>query len=282
MNNDSDQPDDLWPNGSPDEAMNYFCRRLEQFNSSSNKVDELLKLLREMQEGASVDKEAEEMLSLIIDDALAGTDIASRYPIFFKKLLANDGLREAFLDSLDLLEQSRAGALEPLPAPPSQNLDFLYQNEPEVNVESQGAGRWHVSWQQTAAQLQRIFSLSDLVVDTPYNLASTFAAEDWFTLFHSPAVVESRWLEVALEGLLSRTEPALRVMATIALAPGEDGASGPPTLTRATLQWGQFEQTPAVGSTNQVVFSAVPLATIMDAAGKKVASPLLLTLELSE
>jgi hypothetical protein len=281
MNDDSDPLDDSLPNGSPDEAMSYFYRRLEQFSASSGNVDELLKLLRDMQE-RSVNKEDDEMLSLIIDDALRSTDIASRYPNFFKKLLANKELREAFLDSLDLLEQSRAGALEPLPAPANQNLDFLYQNEPEVNVESQGAGRWHVTWQQTAAQLQRIFSLDDLVVETSYDLESGFATEDWFTLFHHPAVAESRWLEVALEAMLSRTEPVLRVLATIALVPGEDNAGRPPTLIKARLQWGQFEQTTAVGSKNRVVFSAVPLAAIMDAAGKKVACPLLLTLELSE
>jgi hypothetical protein len=110
------------------QALNYLRQRMEQFSSSPDQVNELLELLRQIEEEASVNKQEHELLSLLLDDALRETDIASRYPIFFKKLLGNEKLREAFLDSLDLLEQTRAKTLKPLPGPASRNLDFLSQN----------------------------------------------------------------------------------------------------------------------------------------------------------
>jgi hypothetical protein len=284
MKKDPKRPDDLLSNGSAEEALNYFYRRLKQLNSSSGKVDELLKLLREMQEGSSVDREDEEMLSLIIDDALRGIDIASRYPVFFKKLLANEELREAFLDSLDLLEQSRAGALEPLPAAPSQDLDFLYRDEPEVKVENRGSGQWFIAWRQTAEQLQRILSVSGVIVETSHDPEAVFAEEEWFTFFNHRTQVESKRLEVALEGILSKIEPApaLRVVATIGFIAGENYTGAHTARLKAALHWGEFEQTAPLDARNQVFFSPIPLATIMDATGKKVVSPLLLTVELSE
>jgi hypothetical protein len=58
-----------------------------------------------------------DLLSLVIDEALGGVDISRRFPTFWAKLLASAELREAFLESLELLEAGRAGRLRPLPPP---------------------------------------------------------------------------------------------------------------------------------------------------------------------
>ncbi|MFZ0547291.1 MAG: hypothetical protein WAM60_17735 [Candidatus Promineifilaceae bacterium] len=69
------------------------------------------------------------MLSLIINDALDGVDISRHYPVYFERLLNDSVLREAFLDTLEILELTRAGKLEPLPGEPSNDLSFLYELE---------------------------------------------------------------------------------------------------------------------------------------------------------
>jgi hypothetical protein len=79
-----------------------------------------------VQADADVTRNDEELLSLILDEALKGVDIAARFPNFFQKLLVNTELRKTFLDSLELLEADGNGTLTPLPEearPPT----FLYQ-----------------------------------------------------------------------------------------------------------------------------------------------------------
>jgi hypothetical protein len=56
-----------------------------------------------------------ELLSLIVDEAAQGVDIARRFPAFRARMMGNADLREAFLETLELLVDSRAGRLRPLP-----------------------------------------------------------------------------------------------------------------------------------------------------------------------
>jgi hypothetical protein len=266
---------------SVEQALNYLRWRLEQLGSSSGPIHELLEMLRQMQEEADAGKRDEEMLSLLVDDALRNTDIASRYPQFFKKLLANEELREAFLDSLDLLDQSRKGTLKPLPASPSHDLGFLYENEPTATVQRDSDGRWRVTWYQEAAQLQRVFSLSDIVGDETLFLQAGVPADDWFALFHQTSVIDGMQVEVALEAFRSSPEPLLGVTATVGLKPLTGNGEGAKTQLHARLQWGQLDEIVPVDVRNQAVFSPIPLATILDSAGKRVVSPLQLTLEVT-
>jgi hypothetical protein len=282
MSENTNGSSEWFSSDSVEEALNYLRWRLEQAGATSGPINELLEMLRQMQEEADAGKRDEEMLSLLVDDALRNTDIASRYPQFFKKLLANEKLREAFLDSLDLLEQSRKGTLRPLPAPPSHDLDFLYENEPAATIERGGEGKWRISWQQETAQLQRVFSLSDLVGDeTLFLQAGVAAPDDWLTLFHQTSVVDGMQLEVALEALRSGQEPLLSVRATATIMPKAGNGTGVKRRLRVGLQWGQLDESVPVNLRNQAVFSPIPLATILDSSGSKVVSPLQLTVEVT-
>ena len=51
------------------------------------------------------------MLSLVVHDALEGVDISTHYPAFYQRMLADNELREAFLDTLDLLRREQAGPI---------------------------------------------------------------------------------------------------------------------------------------------------------------------------
>src|SRR5688572_17786521 len=96
------------------------------------------------------------MLSLVVHDALEGVDISVRYPAFYQRMLADNELREAFLDSLDLLRRSQVGQLLPLPQPASEDLSFLRARSSEPRIEYTTNGRWRILWQRTIADIQAI------------------------------------------------------------------------------------------------------------------------------
>lgn len=70
------------------------------------------------------------MLSIMVNDALVGIDVMKKYPAFYSRMLVDGELRAAFLDILDLLEQSRTGQLPEFPGSGVINLDFLQQVRP--------------------------------------------------------------------------------------------------------------------------------------------------------
>jgi hypothetical protein len=62
----------------------------------------------------------------MVNDALIGIDVMKKYPALYSQMLADEELRMAFLDILELLEQSRAGELPKYSGPSITNLDFLH------------------------------------------------------------------------------------------------------------------------------------------------------------
>jgi hypothetical protein len=55
-----------------------------------------------------------DLLSIVVEEALRGVDISKRFPGFWGRLIANAELRQAFPESLEMLEESREGRLRPL------------------------------------------------------------------------------------------------------------------------------------------------------------------------
>jgi hypothetical protein len=56
-----------------------------------------------------------ELLALIVEEAARDVDIPQRFPAFWRKMMADAELYEAFLDCLELLGADRAGRLRPWP-----------------------------------------------------------------------------------------------------------------------------------------------------------------------
>jgi hypothetical protein len=63
---------------------------------------------------AGIDEDFE-LLALIIEEATRDVDIPQRFPTFWRKMMNDAELYEAFLDCLELLEAIRAGCLRSWP-----------------------------------------------------------------------------------------------------------------------------------------------------------------------
>lgn len=86
------------------ELLEALRARLEKANreqgADAQRQDDMLTIQE------SVDEEKwEALLPLVIDDVQRGVDVYARYPGLEAQLLADAGLREAFLDALAILEE---------------------------------------------------------------------------------------------------------------------------------------------------------------------------------
>ncbi|MDV7392161.1 hypothetical protein RZS08_12430, partial [Arthrospira platensis SPKY1] len=152
-----------------------------------------------------------DMLSIIVNDALDGVDIASRYPDFYRRMLAHSELHEAFLDALSVLEMDAAGELAPLPVAPV--FDFLQPaaapgstrdaDSPTISLAS--PQRWRVRWRQSRARLQAL--LSPPGAQLAYRDATTFLEEASYQLLRDDVRIGDQQLEVLLEGTLTPDAP---------------------------------------------------------------------------
>jgi hypothetical protein len=93
-----------------------FAKRLKQ-SGPVTAVTLLTDLARWNQDTGPCREADLDLLSIVVEEALRGVDISKRYPGFWGRLIANAELRQAFLESLELLEESREGRLRPLPTP---------------------------------------------------------------------------------------------------------------------------------------------------------------------
>jgi hypothetical protein len=75
-----------------------------------------------------------DLLALMVDEALCGVDLPERYPTFWRKMMVNAELYEAFVDCLQLLEADRAGRLRPWLADDVDTADGGEQPTPPAEV----------------------------------------------------------------------------------------------------------------------------------------------------
>lgn len=224
--------------------------------------------------GADIDKTDEDLLDLMAEQALQGIDISKSHPAFFRKLLANAALRQAFLETLEAMEQMQAG-IPPASIPPAalseppHYQEILNKVPPQPVVDWWHRQRWRVSWRQTAGQLQSIF--------LPASPAPIYRAEVdptgdvRYALFRSQVDVNGLLLDVALDAVHPAAADALNLTLAVAQA-GET----PPLF--ATLSWGSYRQTQMVTPT-PLSFPPLPIAAILDPTQEKIAAPLNLVIE---
>ena len=99
----------------------------------------------------------EDMLSIVVNDALNGVDIAKRYPTFFNRLLHDEELRESFIDAIETVERGQE-----LPTSLAVNIDFLSALSLKPSFEVVDKESWKIQWKRTIEQLQAIFSPAEL------------------------------------------------------------------------------------------------------------------------
>ena len=219
------------------------------------------------------------MLSLVVHDALEGVDISVRYPAFYQQMLADNELREAFLDTLDLLRRSRVGELLPLPQPAGENLFFLRARSSEPRIELATNGRWRILWQRTIADIQAILFQPRSSLSPLFRSAANQIEDPWFTLVNGEVDVEEKRITALLQATQQVERPhTLQLFLTVAIVSitEEEDITLP---LRATVGWGRYGQGVLVGANGQASFSSVPFSAAFAEGHQSVKGHLYLTLE---
>ncbi len=221
-----------------------------------------------------LEPEDETMLSVILSDALAGVDIASRYPAYFRRMMAEPALSAAFLDALDMLEAPLEEAeVEQLP-PAAVALPFLEETKAKPQIRHTGEGRQQLIWRLFHDRLNReFFGPPDLV----YRSGGRSLLEDEsFILIEDSVQLDQLTLNVMLEAIQPMTEPGwLRLQLNTA------AQSDPLPPLEATITWGDFNATATPDRYGYAAFPLLALESVVDPVEMLVVSDLQLVLELS-
>lgn len=241
-------------------------------SAALKKLAEHLTALKD--EGGSMLPMESDMLSLIVSGTLNGENLAKRYPDFYKKMLENAELRQAFLDALESLE-AEPGELTPIPAPETR-LDFLtsqQQSTPKVSITDDE--KWGIHWQRSLEQLRAIFSPPELA----YRAEQSLIEEPWFTLLRDEVTVSGSAYTIILDCTAAEDEEnTLAVYVSLAVTPGisREPAKFP---LRARLTWGEYQQDILIPAEGRVRYPNILFDTIFDPALENLKAGLSLTLE---
>lgn len=242
-------------------------------SAALKKLAEHLTALKD--EGRSILPMESDMLSLIVNGTLNGENLAKRYPDFYKKMLENAELRQAFLDALGILE-AEPGELTPIPAPETR-LDFLTSQPSAHKMTIVDEKRWSLNWQRSLEQLQAIFSPPELA----YRAEQSLIEELWFTLLRDEVTVSGSAYTIILDCTAAEDEEnTLAVYLSLAVTPGisREPAKFP---LRARLTWGEYQQDVLIHEEGRVRFPNILFDTIFDPALENLKAGLSLTLEIA-
>ena len=96
--------------GEPHDVLAALRALADQPGNWPDTADRLIANLGQIPQSDLVfDPENETLLSLVLDDALKGVDISSRYPVFFQQLLNDQDLRQVAAGPLGHLETCLPG-----------------------------------------------------------------------------------------------------------------------------------------------------------------------------
>lgn len=246
----------------------------------ANSNPEHAKMLREQLMGLPLGRseipasEDMAMLSFMVSAAYQGVDITARYPTFYSKLKTNQKLREHFLDALDLMEHSKAGTLAPLPGPPRRDLSFLHKTKTKPTIEQNAWQQWRITWRQTVAQIQHLLSRPEMV----YRGEDDWYENSWISLLRDQVKINGLDLEIVLEAIVDEsTEVSYSPHLTV--VPLDDDMFLP--ALKATLNWGNYQETAMLDARGRVTFPPLSLATFYNPLENLLKADLQLSLESS-
>jgi len=219
---------------------------------------------------------SDEMLSLIVSEAIKGVDIPKRYPTFYRRLLSEPDLRQAFLDLLEIIDDENKSTpfLKTIPT----DLDFLSQRSPEPKLKKLNHNKWLISWRQTVEQLQAIFSPPALASRKVLSLLD----DHWFVLLREEIAIEGSLYTIDLESVFAEERnEALSTFLNLAvtLETGNNLSNFP---IKATLKWGSYQSSLLITREGRSRFPDIPFASIFDSKLKMVTSELDFSLEIAE
>lgn len=236
-------------------------------------ADRIFDVLTPSSQELSVTKDDEEMLDLVVSDALNGIDITVQYPDFYRKLLANMELRQVFLETLDMLEKSQTGGTESLPEAPNENLSFLKTAvSPHPTINQSPSGNWQATWQMLTDYLTTCFFRQTMPV---YRSATeSWLEEQTHILLQTEVEIDKMVVTILLEAMTQVEHPG---MLTLSLSATSFKEQELPQL-RASLTWGDYQATAVLNNYGQVFFPPLAIEHVLDEIGQAISSDLLLTL----
>jgi hypothetical protein len=178
------------------------------------------------------------MLSIMVNDALIGIDVMKKYPALYARMLADKQSRTAFLDTLELLEQSRAGELPEYSGPSITNLDFLRQATSKPIIRKTSENKLELVWHRTTSQLQKIFPLVAFHPGEDYRSNDLFLDESPLNLLHSRLEIDEQEFEVRLTAIPAAANPENLNLLLSVFAP--EGIS---YQFEAGIIWGDYRHT---------------------------------------
>jgi hypothetical protein len=189
--------------------LNELRRQLLENESWPETGDNLIHDLSKLTPSPQLKLTDEEydMLSIVVNDALLGIDVTRKYPAFYARMIVDEELQSAFLDTLELLEQSRSGQLPDYTEPEAINLDFLQQVISKPLVRKSPKGMLELIWQRTAEQLQNMFYLSSLTPGEVLRSGDSMLDGGYINILHSQVEVDGEELEVRLDATQTITDP---------------------------------------------------------------------------
>lgn len=247
-------------------------KKEEQLGKVKKLVEHLAALDAQDRSALAMDSD---MLSLIVSGTLKGEDISRRYPAFYRKLLKNPGLRQAFLDALESIEAERAGELVPMPKATRASLDFLANEPSDPTIEILDKKNWRLTWQRSVDQIQKIFSPQELAYRADLNLIE----DPWFTLLREEMIAGRSSIAVWLECTLSKDrDNALSTFLNLAVTVGSSPEAADFPL-RASLSWGAYNESLLVAEDGRARFPDIPLSDIFVPSQEQVQAGLSLIIE---
>lgn len=256
-----------------EDKLSSLRKKLEQNEDWPEGADALLVDLSRPAHLSPAEEADYQMLSLVVNDALEGVDITARYPDFYRKMLADAALCQAFLAALDIFDGHEADDWL-LPADISHDLGFLQTAvSPPPTIQQTLSDKWLAAWHLLAEQLnQKFFQPLQFAVRS-----SALLEDSSMVLLRHDLAAGDRQYDVILEAVAPLETPD-QLQLTLLITPLTDG---PLPAMAARLQWGDTVLTAVPDLYGRAPFPLLPLHTILDETGQHIVADLHLTLEIS-
>jgi hypothetical protein len=182
-----------------------------------------------------------DMLSIVVNDALIGINIMEKYPAFYARMLVDEELRTAFLDTLEMLESGDEESLPDFPEVTLVNLDFIRRVMSRPVILSMTPNRLELIWKRTAKQLHTLFYINSLKSREVLRSDDYLPGGGQLNILESQVQVGEDELEMRLEAEHALENPG-HLNLTIAINIADDFS---PRL-EATIVWGGYSETAVV------------------------------------
>ena len=254
----------------------YWRNKIEM-GGTLPKTTELLLHNLEAQHEPIISQEDDDMLALVINDALQNVDIEKRYPAFYLKMINSPELHELFVDALELLEKDSANRLVEPPKTATKTLPFLQKTvEPQPTIVQTAANKWKASWHLLQWQLDQLFAPPELAYRSSFDFD-----DEGIILLRSQFEASGQLFDMFLEAVRRPDRPSdVYLHLSTAMMDSANHATLP--RLNAHLSWGEHHQTAAVDRFGRAQFDPFPIQSLISAEDESFAADLELTLEAGE